>query len=357
MTLRTTDNPQLLAYRVDRPDNLFAAMRRLRGYHYDDALEAPAARGDAAHTLFWPGCTLSAYSQELTLAVDDYLRQRGLASAMSVKCCSNILRYAADGETRLAFARLLALELRRCGVRRIIAACPNCYNSFRELIGTGDFSGLEVQALSTVLLEQGERIRAQDIGGTGQGTAGIEAMTPTVCVHDSCPDRPWGVFAESVRGLFEDAELREMQHHHSRALCCGIGKLLFIRKPAQSRELRQLRQAEFAATGAKLLVTSCVSCTNAFQNLPNARHYLELLFGIRIDWSAAVAAGEQAMLEIQASLEATPEHTPDAGSSLDAAPEPAPAPAPDAGSSLSADSMSNNGSSPELQPTPNEARA
>jgi len=312
MTAKSAENPALLPYRIDKADNLFAAMRRQRGYRYVDALEAPSACGDEVPALFWPGCTLSCYSQELTMAVFDYLRQRGLADGMSVKCCSNILRFASGAETRMAFARELALELQEHGVRRLVVACPNCYNSFCELAEAGILGQLEVLALSAVLLQQGEHVSpeqvlshlarrpAQSAGSNSHapnGNVPVAPVTapPSVCVHDSCPDRRHGVFAESVRGLFPGCELREMEHHHDHALCCGIGRLLFIRNPGQSSKQRGQRQEEFLRTGAELLVTSCVSCANAFQNLPDSCHYLELLFGVRIDWPAAISAAEQAL--------------------------------------------------------------
>jgi Fe-S oxidoreductase len=57
------------------------------------------------------------------------------------------------------------------------------------------------------------------------------------------------------------------------------------------------REAEFAATGASCLVTYCATCAQALA-VPgdtgmrvHARHYLELLFGVGIDWEALDVAG------------------------------------------------------------------
>jgi Fe-S oxidoreductase len=117
---------------------------------------------------------------------------------------------------------------------------------------------------------------------------------PSVSIHDSCPDRQKGVFAESVRALFANFELREMRHNRRQSRCCGLGKLLPLRNQQASQEMRSQRLAEFQQSGAELLVTYCLNCSQPLQG-DNTYYYLELLFGIRVDWQELAVLGSEAM--------------------------------------------------------------
>jgi Fe-S oxidoreductase len=263
----------LRPYRTDLNPNLFSALRAAQGFVYQEQL---------GPTIFWPGCSLASYSQKLTMAAYDFLHENSIVDGLSISCCSNILRYAANHSQRLGYADALAKQLGTQGVRRIVTACPNCYYSLRELLR---HHGVEVVSLSDMLYEAGMRITPQMI-----------APAISVCVHDSCPDRHHGVLAASVRSLFStEIELREKRHHGKHSQCCGLGKLQAVRHPAQSEQHRQAGLQEFSATDADLLVTYCVSCASAFQE-PQAgilaKHYLELLFGIPIAWTDVIAQAE-----------------------------------------------------------------
>jgi Fe-S oxidoreductase len=137
---------------------------------------------------------------------------------------------------------------------------------------------IESLSLSEVLANEGLRIPPEQ-----------SAVMGSACIHDSCPDRRYGVDAAAVRRLLEGVELREMQHNRRDSRCCGLGRLQFLSDPASGERQRRERIGEFTETGAKQLVTYCFSCTNALQD-PRAGlasiHYLELLFDIHIDWPA-----------------------------------------------------------------------
>ena len=279
--------PELLRpYRVDWEHDVFSDTRKALGISYDDALDVnkPCSTDDslADRTIFWPGCTFSSYSQELTDVVFEFLRERGWASKMSAHCCGHILEFVAPTEDRQIYQGALSEQLQDLGICRIITACPNCYYSFDRLIKAGTLPGVEIVALSEVLLSEGMRFSPQE-----------HPECSSVCFHDSCPDRLYGRFAEPARALFEAAEVREMEHSCKSSRCCGLGYLLYLRKPERSAIMAQERIIEFLDTGADCLVTYCVNCASAFYD-PNGTipvyYYLELLFGVRIDWLSAFQA-------------------------------------------------------------------
>jgi Fe-S oxidoreductase len=122
-----------------------------------------------------------------------------------------------------------------------------------------------------------------------------------VSIHDSCPDRTTGVFADGLRRLASTLEIREMEHNRKYAHCCGSGYLLSLRDAEMSERLNRERLQEFEQTGAALLLSSCVNCTNALQERAATRqsrrtyHYLELLFGIEIDWEDVEKSSAKAL--------------------------------------------------------------
>jgi Fe-S oxidoreductase len=289
-------------YRVDLGGDVFTVLRAARGITYDDALQGPADKGADARTLFMPGCALASYAPELTHAVYGYLRDTGKVDGLSVTCCGNILAYAAAPEERQHYDERLAARLEEHRVRRIVTGCSNCYHAFTELTHSGKAPRLEVVALSEVLVQQGLRFSPSE-----------SAPFKSVCIHDSCPDRGHSVFARSVRTIFEQVEVREMAHSHEHSLCCGLGKLLGVEHADTSFRLSRSREAEFAATGASCLVTYCATCAQALVvpgdagTRVHARHYLELLFDVGIDWAAldaATAAAGQASAAVPAVREA-----------------------------------------------------
>ncbi|MDR3036838.1 MAG: (Fe-S)-binding protein [Coriobacteriales bacterium] len=316
---------ELRPYRVDLGGDVYTRVREAQGFVYDDALCEVGEQQDKRETvpllphllngqplrLFMPGCALAGYSRELTLAVYEYLREAGEVDGLSVICCGKVLDFVATPGECAAYAGVVAARLAAHGVTRIVTACPNCYQAYTALAGDGcggqegrlsradasdtstapPFSSatstscrIEVLAVSEVLARRGVRF-------------GPSEATPftSVCVHDSCPSRTDGVFAHSVRSLFEGVELREMAHSQTRARCCGQGKLLPLGHPEQSKDLANERLAESAATGAECLVTYCTNCAQVLRGASQpSYHYLELLFGIHIDWDAVTIAWQKA---------------------------------------------------------------
>ncbi len=263
---------------VDRRGNALAGVREWRGISYDDALTAPAAR---CESLFFPGCTLTAYAPELVRATADYLRQAGEIDGLTALCCGNPLAIIGLPDRFEDYARAMDAHLAERGVRRIVSGCPNCHNALLrgQKMGFID-SRIEVRALPQLLVEMGARIPE---------TRTVEPKARTFSVHDSCSDRRDGTFGSAVRALLPPGSCREMRHHGADSICCGSGGIVSYYDVTVCEARRARRMAEFRECGADCLVTACTSCANSMLRSDAeapARHYLELLFGIEIDWGA-----------------------------------------------------------------------
>ena len=242
----------------------------------------------ACESLFFPGCSFINYGLPLVQAVYDLLKQAGSVQGISLLCCGKILSYEPNGDViRPRFEEQLREHVLASGVKRIVAACPNCVTALRNALAADErTTGVEVMALPAVLGQMGYRIdpeAARQVAGPELG----ESVEPVFCPHDSCPDRQTGEFAEGVRTLLENVSTVEVSHNRKKSTCCGslpraAGKVEAADKCAR------LCGSESVEAGANAIVTACVSCsfqlTMAQHQVP-VFHYLELLYNWRIDWA------------------------------------------------------------------------
>lgn len=263
-------------------------------------------------SLFFPGCSFTNADPALVEELFECLRAQGVVDGISLLCCGKILDFEEDAATvKSAFHQELARSIREHGVKRIVAACPNCVAQLRGLAGLfEDGLAVEVVPLPQALLDAGlsisidsvEAVLRQDGGdgaGAGDGVGARDGVgadagdgtgggLPLVAIHDSCPDRSVGEFASSVRALFPSEILVEKPHNQKRAFCCGALSNAFGRLDvAQSQAQRH--GAEAQAVSAQALVSYCTSCARflaATQDSVPSYHYLEFLFSRRLDWKA-----------------------------------------------------------------------
>lgn len=248
----------------------------------------PGAGRRVAESVFFPGCSFINYMMPLVKPVADLLEQAGAIDGVSLLCCGKILSYEPDGAAvRAAFEEDFRAHVKASGVKRFVAACPNCVKALRDLLAVDpDTAGVEVVPLSRTIVDLGYRIDAQIAQGVAETTLGHGLDHPVrFAVHDSCPDRETGEFAASVRELLGDGLVVEQEHHGPRSLCCG-SLARAAGNDAAADKLAQRNGREAVEAGADAIVTPCVSCvwqlTMAQHEVP-AIHYLELLF----DWRAA----------------------------------------------------------------------
>ena len=268
-------------------------------------IEGPAEVEGQPKSVFFPGCSFINYALPLVQSVYDLLKESGQVDGLSLLCCGKILAYEPDGENvRAAFEEQLRQETLKRGIARYVCACPNCVTAMKNLFAADEATAhIQVVALPQVLCEMGYRIdpaTAQYVFeqewnddllsgyGVFEGVPeGAPAPTAVFAFKDSCPDKPYGDFADGLRKIMPEEIAREPEHNHKRSVCCGslpraAGKWESANKCAQ------LNGAEAIEAGANALVTACVSCcyqlTMAQAHVP-VYHYLELLYGWRIPWA------------------------------------------------------------------------
>lgn len=296
-------------YRMMRTNfntNNFTLLQELMGIQYaDDAIKNPVpAAGEelAERTLFMPGCTLETYAPELTAAIFAWLKEHGVATRMTSVCCGNPVMCTGDREASAAYRSAIAERLAAGEFTRVVTACPNCAGELHAMANaTGLARTLDIVALPQVFDEAGLKVTRESLVASGVDENAV------MCVHDSCPDRIRNEFGAAVRSLLSELPQVEREHHGQHTTCCGSGALCTSWMHEIADERGTIARAEVAKAGGTCIVTSCVSCTNAYSRVEGdasgdaagtsdgiaVRNYLELLFGVRINWPALREAQER----------------------------------------------------------------
>ncbi len=246
---------------VDREWNFFSIYRETYGIRYDDLFN------DEFETLFFPGCTLSCYSPELTRAVFSWLQSKGLKVGFSDLCCGKPLdSIGLVAEAERYLDRLRAL-MSAAGATQIVTACPNCEAHLKAFL-----PGTEIHSIYPMLMEAGIRLK---------GNA-------TLTFHDSCPERYDSSNPEAVRKLLSGYTEVEMASRGKDSICCGSGGIVSMVDPELCSERARRRMAEFSASGAEACITSCMACAHRLGRVGQpgqVRHSLELVFDVRVDYN------------------------------------------------------------------------
>lgn len=328
--------------RTTYTDALTGAAIALQGGTCSCAPGAQAARV-RTNTLFFPGCSFMNNAQDIMDRVFSDLREYDASCGITLLCCGKILEFEADGaRLRENFERALVERCIEKRVRRIIAACPNCVHELRTAFARYHSEyAVEIAPLPQALAENGKRVRANAAAqlvhaeisqgenplntaspapyagaktASPQDAANAAAASPEntvqpaqrtqheaplrVAVHDSCPDRSLGEFAQATRALFAPDMLAETAHNRKNSLCCGSLANAAGNYNAGDR-LAHLHGEEGVQAGAAALVTSCMSCAHQLSVLQDTLpvfHYFELLYETRIPWRAMPATTQTRFL-------------------------------------------------------------
>ncbi len=218
------------------------------------------AKGESPEILFWVGCSGSfdQRAQKITRAFAAILNKTGISYAILGKeelCTGDPVRRAGNEFLFQMMAYQNIALLNNYGVKRIVTACPHCFNTLQNEYPElgGHYEVIHHTVFLQQLIDQG-RIVLKD-GGPFKGKR--------ITYHDSCYlGRANGIY-EAPRKVLEalDAELVEMKRCGSKGLCCGAGGAqMFKEEEKGSVRVNFERTAEALATGAGIIASACPFC-------------------------------------------------------------------------------------------------
>jgi Fe-S oxidoreductase len=233
-----------------------------------------AAEGRKPEVLFWVGCagSFDDRAQRVTQAFARLLLQAGVDFAIlgaEESCTGDPARRAGHEFLFQMLAQQNVAVLNMYEVKRIVTACPHCFNTLKneypELGGN-----YEVVHHTQFLLELLSAGRIQVAGGSFKGKK--------ITYHDSCYlGRVNGVY-EAPRTLLEslDADLAEMKRCRSKGLCCGAGGAqMWKEEESGSKRINLERTEEALATGAEIIAVNCPFCMTMMSDGVKAREQQE----------------------------------------------------------------------------------
>ncbi|MDA4126174.1 MAG: (Fe-S)-binding protein, partial [Thaumarchaeota archaeon] len=154
-------------------------------------------------------------------------------------------------------------RLNAYGVKKIIAACPHCFNALKnEYPGFGgSYEVVYHTQLISDLIRQG-KIRIP----------GDKVQKISVTLHDACYAARYNNIFDEPRQVLDAsvAEVREMGRKKEKTFCCGAGGSNYWFKVPQQRSMAAIRTEEAAKTGAKEIATECPFCLSMFDDSTKA---------------------------------------------------------------------------------------
>lgn len=224
------------------------------------------AEGTEPEVLFWVGCAGSydARAQKVTKAFCEILNKIGVQFAIlgqEERCTGDPARRAGN-EFLFQMSAMMNIEtLNMYNVKKIVAACPHCFNALANeypALG-GNYDVVHHTTFLNNLIKEG-RLKLKE-GGEFKGKR--------ITYHDSCYlGRANGIY-EAPRALLEalDVDLVEMKRSKKNGLCCGAGGAQMWKEdePGDKR-INTERAEEVLGTGASGVAANCPFCITMLQD-------------------------------------------------------------------------------------------
>ena len=221
--------------------------------------------GEVPEILFWVGCAGSydERAQRVSKAFSDILTKAQVNFAILgiEEGCTGDPAKRAGNEFLFQMQALQNIQvLNSYGVKRIVTACPHCFNTLKNEYPNlgGVYEVVHHTQLINELLEQG---RLAIEGGAFKGKK--------ITYHDSCYlGRANGIY-EAPRMVMErlDAELVEMKRCKTNGLCCGAGGAQMFKEAEQgNKEVNVERTEDVLETGADIVAVNCPFCSTMLKD-------------------------------------------------------------------------------------------
>jgi Fe-S oxidoreductase len=218
-----------------------------------------AANNQHPEVLFWVGCAGSYDDRykRVTIAFAKILEAVNISFAVlgTEETCTGDPARRAGNEFLFQMQAMNNIQvLNGYGVKKIVTACPHCFNTLKNEYPElgGSYEVLHHSELLSQLIAEGKLTVS---GGSFKGRK--------ITFHDSCfLGRANNVY-EAPRHVLEalDADLVEMKRCRTTGLCCGAGGAQMFKEPEKGfQDINVERTEEALATGASTIAVACPFC-------------------------------------------------------------------------------------------------
>ena len=222
-------------------------------------IQAFISEGKVPEIVFWVGCAGSydERAQRVSKAFAEILQKAGVEFAIlgAEEGCTGDPAKRAGNEFLFQMQAMQNIEtLNGYGIKRLVTACPHCYNSLKNEYPSlgGNYDVVHHTQFINELIQSG---RLAIEGGAFEGKK--------ITYHDSCYLGRANNIYEAPRMVIErlDADLQEMKRCRTNGLCCGAGGAqMFKEAEAGNKEVNIERAEEALDTNPDIIAVNCPFC-------------------------------------------------------------------------------------------------
>lgn len=219
-----------------------------------------AAKGEQPEILFWVGCagSFDDRAKRVTVAFAKILTATGTKFAIlgNEETCTGDPARRAGNEFLFQMQAMNNIQvLNGYGVRKIVTACPHCFNTLKNEYPElgGNYEVIHHSTMLQSLINEG-KIKLKE-GGEFKGKK--------ITYHDSCYLGRANNIYEAPRAVLQalDADLVEMKRCRTTGLCCGAGGAQMFKEPEKgNKDINIARAEEALETKATTVAVACPFC-------------------------------------------------------------------------------------------------
>jgi Fe-S oxidoreductase/nitrate reductase gamma subunit len=260
---KMSDEAQLFLKNMDDRMHPWVGAAHDREEWYQDLDVKLLGNGEKAEYLFWVGCTgaMQERNIKVTRAMVKIMQAAGVDFAIlgPEEVCTGDPARRAGGELTFQVCAKTNIEtLDGYGVKKIITACPHCFNTYKNEYPEygGHYEVTHHTQLVNDLLRSGRLPLAKKLDS-------VTYHDPCYLGrHNSVYDEPREILSE----LAAPGGVRELARSRSRALCCGSGGGYAWMDDDPKQRINHSRIEDVKSCGANTAAVSCPFCMQMFED-------------------------------------------------------------------------------------------
>ncbi|OFZ79003.1 MAG: hypothetical protein A2583_14885 [Bdellovibrionales bacterium RIFOXYD1_FULL_53_11] len=223
-----------------------------------EGLSVKTAAGESgAEYLLWVGCA-GAYDDRYIKVMRSLVRLlkkagiRFCVLGIEERCTGDAARRIGNEYLFQTLARANIETLNRYGIKKIITACPHCYNTLKNEYPAfgGNYEVIHHARLICQLIQE-EKIRP------------AKGYNETITYHDSCYLGRWNGIYDAPREILAaipSARIAEMKSHSEKGMCCGAGGGRMWMEEKAGKRINEMRVNQALETKAGIIAAACPFC-------------------------------------------------------------------------------------------------